>query len=53
VARMAARHSAVGVARVDISTAVVTVPVYFARSVLQDFIPVHLLHKLKICCLCN
>jgi hypothetical protein len=53
VARMAVRHSAVGVARVDNSTAVVTVPVYSARSVLQGFISVHLLRKLRICCLCK
>jgi hypothetical protein len=48
VGRMAARHSAVGVARVDTSTAVVTVPVCFARSVLQDFVSVHLLHLLFV-----
>jgi hypothetical protein len=35
---MAVRYSVVGVARVDNSTAVVSAPMYFARSVLQDFI---------------
>lgn len=46
VVMMAVRRSAVGVVRVGSSTAVVTVPVYFVRSV-------PLLHKLRICFLCN